>query len=178
MIGQHWTRVAAIVVALAVPTVAVDAQQRTPKSIGAFGDWAAWELADGKGKVCFLATTPKSSDAKGLKRTVVQIQVSNRPADKVKNEVGVYLGYPVKGGSKVLAEIDKDKFELAPSTQRGYLETAWIHDSRREAELVEAMMKGNQLKVTATPEKGGQTVDTYSLSGVTAGLKAIADRCK
>lgn len=149
-----------------------------PKAIGAYGDWSAWEIADGKNKICYIATKPKSSDDKGLKRTTVQIQVSSRTADKVKNEVGVYVGYAIKLESKVTAMVDTEAFDLMPSTQKGYRETAWIHDPKREQQFVEAMMKGNALKVSATPEKGSATTDSYSLNGVTAALKAIADRCK
>ena len=149
-----------------------------PKSIGVFGDWSAWEIADGKNKICYIATKPKSSDDKGLKRSTVQIQVSSRTADKVKNEVGIYVGYAIKPNTKVTATIDAEAFELMPSSQKGYRETAWIHEAKREQQFVEAMMKGNALKVSATPEKGNATTDAYSLSGVTAALKAIADRCK
>jgi invasion protein IalB len=149
-----------------------------PKAIGAFGDWSAWEIVDGKNRICYIATKPKSSEDKGLKRSTVQIQISSRTADKVKNEVGVYVGYPIKPDSKVTATVDTDAFELTPSTQKGYRETAWIHDTARERQFVEAMMKGKTLKVSATPEKGNATTDTYSLSGVTAALKAIGDRCK
>jgi invasion protein IalB len=149
-----------------------------PKSIGSFGDWSAWEIADGKNKICYIATKPKSTDDKGLKRTTVQIQVSNRTADKVKNEVGVYVGYAIRPNTKVTATVDTEAFELLPSTQKGYRETAWIHEAARERQFVEAMMKGSALKVSATPEKGSATTDSYSLSGVTAALKAIADRCK
>ncbi len=148
------------------------------KKIGDFGDWDAWETGDGKARTCFLRSKPKAQDAKGLKRGEVQIQVSNRPADRVKNEVGVYLGYPIKADTKVQVGIDKDSFDLAPSTQPGYRETAWLHETKRESDLVDAMMKGSNLTVKGTSERSVATTDTYSLKGVTAGLKAIADRCK
>jgi len=169
--------VAAMAVVLAAGA-AFAQQAAKPRSLGAFGDWDAWEIGDGRSKTCFLRSRPKSQDSKGLKRGEVQIQVSIRPADKVKNEVGIYVGYPLKAGSKVVAEIDKDNFELDPSTQAGYRETAWIHDTKREGDLVAAMMKGNNLLVKGTSERNVATSDSYSLRGISAGLKAIADRCK
>lgn len=178
MLGLAWIRVAALAAALVAGAAQAALAASPPKSIGSFGDWSAWEIADGKNKVCYIATKPKSSDDKGLKRTTVQIQVSSRTADKVKNEVGIYVGYVIKSNSKVTATIDTEAFELMPSGQKGYRETAWIHDAARERQFVDAMMKGNALKVSATPEKGSATTDSYSLSGVTAALKAIADRCK
>jgi invasion protein IalB len=185
MLNRSWipaAGLAAVIVAASALTVPFEAQAQrqstTPKSIGLYGDWSAWELPAGKSKICYAATRPKSSEDKGVKRNVVQIQVSNRTADKVKNEVGLYLGYAIKTGSKVTATIDGDSFELVPSMQNGYRETAWLHDPKREAQFVEAMMKGNALKVSGAPEKGNSTTDTYSLNGVTAALKAIADRCK
>ena len=179
MLSGARIRVTALAAALAVAGTAWGALAASPpKSIGSFGDWSAWEIADGKNRVCYVATKPKTSDDKGLKRTTVQIQVSNRTADKVKNEVGVYVGYPIRPNSKVTATVDTEAFELTPSSQKGYRETAWIHETARERQFVDAMMKGSALKVSATPEKGNATTDTYSLSGVTAALKAIADRCK
>lgn len=178
MLAPAWIRVAALAAAFAAGAAPAALAASPPKSIGSFGDWSAWEIADGRNKICYIATKPKSSDDKGLKRTTVQIQVSNRTADKVKNEVGVYVGYAIRPNTKVTATIDTEAFELLPSTQKGYRETAWIHEAARERQFVDAMMKGNALKVSATPEKGSATTDSYSLSGVTAALKAIADRCK
>ena len=179
MLTRTLIRLPALAAALAVAGAAGAALAASPpKQIGSFGDWSAWEIVDGKNKVCYIATKPKTSDDKGLKRTTVQIQVSNRTADKVKNEVGVYVGYPIRPNTKVTATVDAEAFDLVPSTQKGYRETAWIHEAARERQFVEAMVKGSALKVAATPEKGSATTDTYSLSGVTAALKAIADRCK
>lgn len=169
----------AALAAVLVATPAFAQQAAKPKPIGVFGDWDAWEIGDGRSRTCFVRAKPKTQDAKGLKRTdIVQIQVSIRPADKVKNEVGVYLGYPIKPDSKVQIAIDKDSFDLSPSTQAGYRETAWIHEPKRESDLVDAMMKGSNLVLKATSERSVATTDTYSLKGISAGLKAIADRCK
>ena len=47
----------------------------------------------------------------------------------------------------------------------------------QEAALVEAMKKGTKMTVTGTSQRGTVITDTYSLSGVTAALDAIAKEC-
>ena len=39
------------------------------------------------------------------------------------------------------------------------------------------MKKGNQMIVTGVSARGTKTTDTYSLNGITAALKAMADKC-
>lgn len=176
LIRTGFTLVALAAALAAGPAFAQQAAKM--KSIGVYGDWDAWETGEGRARTCFVRAKPKTQDAKGLRRGEVQIQVSIRPADKVKNEVGVYLGYPIKQDAKVQVGVDKDSFDLAPSTMAGYRETAWIFDAKRESDLVDAMMKGSNLTVKGVSERSVATVDTYSLKGISAGLKAIADRCK
>ena len=54
---------------------------------------------------------------------------------------------------------------------------AWMSDINKEPELVAAMRSGRSMKVSGVSTRGTQTSYTYSLSGVTAALKEVAN-CK
>ena len=71
--------------------------------------------------------------------------VSTRPADKVKNEVSVIIGYPFKTTSDATAEIGSAKFAMY--TQN---DGAWIKNVAEEARMVDAMRKGADLTVKGT----------------------------
>ena len=77
--------------------------------LGQFGDWGAYRATpDGK-KVCFALSKPTSATTEpaGRNRDPGYAFVSTRPAEKVKNEVSVIVGYPQKPGHDASATIDR-----------------------------------------------------------------------
>ena len=77
-------------------------------------DWGAYTASPTGGKVCFALTKPKSSKTEpaGRKREPAYIFVATRPAENVKNEVSVIIGYPFKSTSDATAEIGTAKFAM------------------------------------------------------------------
>ena len=57
-------------------------------------------------------------------------------------------------------------------------DSAWIENPDQENDLIEAMRKGTKMTVEGTSRRGTVTTDSYSLSGVTAALDAIAKECQ
>src|SRR5262245_57400308 len=68
--------------------------------LGQFGDWGAYKATPGGKKVCFALSKPTSAatEPAGRNRDPGYAFVSTRPAEKVKNEISVIVGYPQKGG--------------------------------------------------------------------------------
>jgi hypothetical protein len=89
------------------------------------------------------------------------IFVSTRPADNVKNEVSVIIGYPFKTSSDATAEVGAVKFAMY--TQN---DGAWIKNVAEEARMVDAMRKGADLTVKGTSGRGTASTDQYSLKGL------------
>jgi invasion protein IalB len=158
--------------AAAPAAAAGDAQ---PTLLGQYGDWGAYTASPGGNKVCFALAKPKTmkTEPEGRKRDPSYVFVSTRPADKVKNEVSVIIGYPFKTSSDATAEIGTAKFAMY--TQN---DGAWIKNVGEEARMVDAMRKGADLTVKGTSGRGTQSTDQYSLKGLAQALDKIEQECK
>jgi hypothetical protein len=156
----------------AAPAAPGDAQ---PTLLGQYGDWGAYTASPGGNKVCFALGKPKTTklEPAGGKRDASYLFVSTRPAEKVKNEVSVIIGYPFKSSSDATAEIGTAKFAMY--TQN---DGAWIKNVAEEARMVEAMRKGADLMVKGTSGRGTQSTDQYSLKGLAQALDKIEQECK
>ena len=158
--------------AAAPATPAGDAQ---PALLGQYGDWGAYTASPGGNKVCFALAKPKAmkTEPEGRKRDQSYVFVSTRPADKVKNEVSVIIGYPFKTSSDATAEVGTAKFAMY--TQN---DGAWIKNVAEEARMVDAMRKGADLTVKGTSGRGTRSTDQYSLKGLAQALDKIEQECK
>src|SRR2546430_9743252 len=87
------------------------------------------------------------------------------PADKVKNEVSVIIGYPFKTNSDATAEIGTAKFAMY--TQN---DGAWIKNVAEEARMVDAMRKGADLTVKGTSRSEEHTSELQSQSNLVCRL--------
>jgi hypothetical protein len=146
-----------------------------PTLLGQYGDWGAYTASPGGNKVCFALGKPKTTklEPAGGKRDQSYLFVSNRPAEKVKNEVSVIIGYPFKSSSDATAEIGTAKFAMY--TQN---DGAWIKNVAEEARMVDAMRKGADMTVKGTSGRGTQSTDQYALKGLAQALDKIEQECK
>ena len=158
--------------AAAPAAAAGDAQ---PTLLGQYGDWGAYTASPGGNKVCFALAKPKTTklEPAGRPRGPSYLFVSTRPADKVKNEVSVIIGYPFKSSSDATAEIGTAKFAMY--TQN---DGAWIKNVAEEARMIDAMRKGADLTVKGTSGRGAESTDQYSLKGLAQALDKIEQECK
>ena len=99
--------------------------------------------------------------------------VSTRPAEKVKEEISVIIGYPFKSNSDATIEVGATNFALY--TQN---DGAWIKNAAEEARMLEAMRKGADLTVKGESGRGTKTTDMFSLKGIAQALDRAAQECK
>ena len=130
--------------------------ENEPKQIGAFEDWVAYAYDSAESRVCYVSSSPKSTEPKGVKRDPAFFLVTNMPGRKP----------PVKG------EVSTINFEMF---SKG--DTAWV-DTGTDKKIVAAMKAGKSLKVKGTSWRGKTTEDSYSLQGISAALAAIDKACK
>ena len=156
-------------------TAAAPTGTAQPALLGQYGDWGAYAASPGGGKVCFALAKPKTTkiEPAGRKRDPSYVFVSTRPAENVKNEVSVIIGYPFKTSSDATAEVGAVKFAMY--TQN---DGAWIKNVAEEARMVDAMRKGADLTVKGTSGRGTASTDQYSLKGLAQALEKIEQECK
>lgn len=148
------------------------AQSQSPTLLAESGDWQAYTYKSGGATVCYVVSQPKSSEPKTAKRDPVFFLVTHRPGQKIRNEVSTIIGYSFKKESKVELSIDEKGFTLFTNA-----DGAWA-DTKDDKTVVEAMKKGRSMTVKGTSWRGTDTVDTYSLTGISNALDKIDGACK
>jgi invasion protein IalB len=153
----------------------VASTETQPTLLGQYGDWGAYTASPKGKKVCFALGRPKATklDPAGRKRDQPYIFVSSRPAENVRHEVSVIIGYPFKADSDATAEIGSAKFAMY--TQN---DGAWIKNVAEEVRMIDAMRKGADLTVKGTSGRGTLSTDTYSLKGLSQAIERVDEECK
>ena len=143
--------------------------------LGQFGDWGAYKASPSGKTVCFALSKPTTAvtEPAGRPRDASYAFVSTRPAEKVKNEVSVIVGYPQKAGLEATATVGSASYVMY--TQN---DGAWVKNAAEEAQMVDAMKKGADLVVKSESARGTKTIDTYSLKGLGEALDKVAAECK
>ena len=146
-----------------------------PVLIGQFGTWGAYTATPNGKKVCFALAKPTSSKTNppNRPRDPAYAFVSTRPSEKVFNEVSVMIGYALKPGSESTLEVGGASYAMY--TQGDGL---WIKNAAEEERLVEAMRRAADAVVKGVSAKGTETIDTFSLKGLSQALDRIAQDCK
>jgi Invasion associated locus B (IalB) protein len=161
--------------AAAATPAAAPAGDAQPTLLGQYGDWGAYAATPNGRKVCFSIAKPKTSQTTpaGRKRDQAYVFVSTRPAENVRNEVSVIIGYPFKESTDATAEIGTDKFAMYVLN-----DGAWIKNVAEEARMVDSMRKGSDLTVKGVSGRGTESTDSYSLKGLSQALDRVTQECK
>jgi hypothetical protein len=167
----------------AAKSAAKPAEATKPKSdptesavlLGQFGDWGAYRATPGGKKVCFALAKPSAATTEpaNKKRDPSYAFISTRPAEKVKNEVSVIVGYPQKANLDASAAVGGTTYVLY--TQN---DGAWVKNAPDEAKMISAMRNGGDLVVKSESGKNTKSTDTYSLKGIGQALDKVAEECK
>ena len=155
------------------PTAASPTAQAT--LLGQFGDWGAYTASPSGKKLCFALAKAKSSQTtpSGRARDPAFFFISSRPAENVRAEVSVIIGYPFKPASEATAEIGSSAYAMY--TQN---DGAWIKNVADEGKMLEAMRKGNDVVVKGESGRGTKSTDTFSLKGLPQALDRAGEECK
>ena len=157
----------AVLVLGAFPAAAQGARE-----LGNFEKWSAFSYLEQGKPVCYLASQPTESKGGPPNRGQVFLMVTHRPAGKATDVVSFVAGYPLKTGSETEATVGGQVFKLFTKDDR-----AWAHDEKTDKALVQALIKGATLAVKATPARGPESTDSFSLSGFGRAHQAINQAC-
>lgn len=158
--------------AAAAPKPAEKAPEKKDAHIGRYGDWDVFEGAEGKNKVCYMASIAKETKGAAPRKDKSYVMVMHRPAAKNLGVVSVTSGYAFKDKSEPVAEIGGEKLSLYTSAKTP--DTAWAFE---DAKVVQAMLKGQTMVVKGTPAKGDAATDTYSLNGISKAYQELNKAC-
>jgi len=162
------TALALVAVLTAAPAWAAD----LPRLISKYHNWDAFTFVEDGKLICYMASEPKKIEPTNVTRGDIYILVTRRPAHQILDEVSVYAGYPYKAGSDVEVTIGEQSFRMFT-----YEDTAWARDKGGDEKIVRAMIRGNTMRVMGISQRGTTTIDTYSLRGFTAAIKAVRKAC-
>ena len=160
----------------AAPTAAAAAAGGVePTLIGQFGTWGAYTATPNGRKVCFALAKPSSSKTNppNRPRDPAYAFVSTRPAEKVINEVSIMIGYALKPGSESTLEVGGGSYAMYT-----HGDGLWIKNAAEEERMVDAMRKSADVTVKGISAKGTETVDVFSLKGLSQALDRLAQDCK
>lgn len=146
-----------------------------PTLIGQFGTWGAYTAAPNGKKVCFALAKPSTSKTNppNRPRDPAYAFISTRPSEKVVNEVSIMIGYAVKPGSESTLQVGGGTYAMY--TQGDGL---WIKNAAEEERMVESMRKSAEVTVKAVSAKGTETIDTFSLKGLSQALDRLGQDCR
>ncbi len=168
-------RSAAAIIAVATGIAGTAIAQESTNVVATEGDWTVF--AGSSPKECWAVSPPKSTkntrDGKEVEvqRGDIRLYVAYRPG--AAGEVSFTGGYPFKPGSTVAVDVGGQKFDMFTEG-----ENAWTGSSSEDAKLIAAMRAGADVTLSAMSSRGTRTVDTFSLSGVTAATNAAKAKCQ
>jgi invasion protein IalB len=160
------------ILAAAVAFFAVPAAAQTATPIEQFRDWGTFKAETSNGPVCYALSQPTAMEPQGVNRGDVFFFVTTRPNQDVREEVSIIIGYPYREGSTAAVEVGSDSFTLMTRD-----DGAWVENPAEEERLVGAMRAGSTMTVRGTSQRGTDTVDRYSLMGISAALDRVSREC-
>jgi len=146
-----------------------------PTLLGQYAEWGAYTATPGGKKLCFALAKPSkaATNPPNRPRDPIYMFVSSRPAEKVKDEVSIVVGYAFKPATEASLDVAGTQFALYTQS-----DGAWIKNAADEGRLVEALRRGTDAVVKGTSARGTASTDTYSLKGLAQALDKVAQECR
>jgi len=140
--------------------------------VSSHGDWGVYTAQTGRSKICYALSQPQERLPKNLNRDPAYLFVSFRPAENVKNEVALVLGFPAKENGPASASIGSASYELVTKASN-----AWLKNPAEEGQAIAMMAKGQAMLVKTQSARGSSLTDRYSLSGFTKAVEQARREC-
>lgn len=161
------TRAALIAAALGLAPLPAAAATATP--LGQFGSWTAAAFGEGEARSCYILATPASAEPASLRHGEVYFFVKEAETPQA-TESSLQAGYDFEDGSEVTVTIGDETFRMITKGSH-----AWLRRIEREPELLAAMRAGRVMALEARSARGNATSYEFSLAGVTAAARHLAN---
>lgn len=161
--------------AAAKPAAPPSVGSASPRLLGQYEEWGAYTATAGGKKVCFALAKPSKSATTppNRPRDPPYMFISSRPAEKVKDEVSVIVGYGFKPNSDASINVGGATYTMFTLN-----DGAWIKNPPDEPRLIDALRKGADAVVKGTSARGTASTDTYGLRGLAQALDRVGQECQ
>lgn len=160
----------ALLMAAIVAAAPVAAAQS--KAIGRYNDWRVYTEGEGRNMVCFAAVEPTDMAPKSANHGEVTFYVAAFKSGAATSQPSLRVGYTLRTDLAPQAIIGRDKFQMYASGQEAFF------PDDREKPLIEALKKGQELRVEAASVKDARTAYHFSLKGSRDAIDKAKALCK
>jgi hypothetical protein len=137
-----------------------------------YGDWGVYTAQTGRSKICYALSQPKDRLPKNVNRDPAYLFVSFRPAENVKNEVALVLGFAAKENGPAEAAIGNASYALITKATN-----AWLKNPAEEGQAIATMARSGTVTVKMQSARGSSLTDRYSLTGFGKALEHARKEC-
>jgi hypothetical protein len=137
-----------------------------------YGDWEVYMAQTGRSKVCYALSRPQDRLPKNVNRDPAYLFVSFRPAENVKNEVALVLGFSAKENGPAEAAVGNASYALLTKSAN-----AWLKNPAEEGQAIATMARSGTVTVKTQSARGSSLTDRYSLNGFSKALEHARKEC-
>jgi len=137
-----------------------------------YGDWGVYTAQTGRSKICYALSQPQDRLPKNVNRDPAYLFVSFRPAENVKNEVALVLGFTAKENGPAEASVGNASYALITKAAN-----AWLKNPAEEGQAIATMAKSGTMTVKMQSARGSSLTDRYSLNGFSKALEHARKEC-
>jgi hypothetical protein len=137
-----------------------------------YGDWGVYTAQTGRSKICYALSQPKDRLPKNVNRDPAYLFVSFRPAENVKNEVALVLGFSAKESGPAEAAVGNASYALITKATN-----AWLKNPAEEGQAIATMARSGTVTVKMQSARGSSLTDRYSLNGFSKALEHARKEC-
>lgn len=163
---------ARLVPLMAVMLAVAPAALAQSKAIGRYNDWRVFTEGEGRNMVCFAAVEPNDMAPKSATHGEVTFYVAAFKSGAATSQPSLRVGYALRTDLAPQAVIGRDKFPMFASGQEAFF------PDDLEKPLVEALKKGQELRVEAASVKDARTAYHFSLKGSRDAIDKARDLCR
>ncbi len=139
-----------------------------PTLIGTFGTWKTYAVLRNGNRECFSFSPPVGRTGNNQPL----LMISNRPVEKVRNEVSFNeIPYPDKSSVELL--VRSNSYPLYIQSRAG-----WIRNIKDESELVSAMRSADIATLKGAGVNGQQVQLAFPLNGVPQAVERALQECR
>ncbi|MBB4041299.1 hypothetical protein GGR34_002969 [Microvirga flocculans] len=140
--------------------------------VTSYGDWGVYTAQTGRSKICYALSQPQDRLPKNLNRDPAYLFVSFRPAENVKNEVALVLGFAAKENGPAEASVGNTSYALITKAAN-----AWLKNPAEEGQAIATMARSGTMIVKMQSARGSSLTDRYSLNGFSKALEHARKEC-